>query len=117
MNNVVLSGRIANDVKLRQTNTGKQFCNICIAITKDHKNEKGQYDADFVDIVLWGSTAKNTAEYKMKGDMIGINGKIQTRFIEDADGGRKKKTEIIADKVIFFPSKDNPNKKKDDMER
>ena len=117
MNNVVLVGRVTHEPELKQTESGKSFCNLSIAVPRNYKNTNGEYDTDFVDIVLWESVAKNTAEYSQKGDVLAIKAKIQTRMIENADGTRKKKTEIIGEKVSFVASRDNPNKKKDDMER
>jgi len=117
MNNVILNGRIANDIVLRKTESGKQVCNVCLAIPKDYKNSNGEYDTNFVDIVFWDKTAQNIAEYSKKGDMIGVHGKLETRFIEDANGNRRKKTEIVGSKVSFLASRDNPNKKKDNIER
>ncbi len=117
MNSVTLVGRIAHELELRQTESGKSFCNLSIAIPRSFKNANGEYDADFVDITLWESIARNTVEYSKKGDMVGVKGRVQTRFIENADGTRKKKTEIIGEKVSFLASRDNPNKKKEEMER
>lgn len=117
MNNVTLVGRITHELELKQTESGKSFCNLSIAIPRNFKNANGEYEPDFVDITLWESTAKNTVEYSKKGDMVGVKGRVQTRFIDNPDGTRKKKTEIIGEKVSFLASRDNPNKKKDDVVR
>ena len=39
--------------------------------------------------------------------MFGVKGRIQTRVIENNDGSRKKKTEIIAERVTFLAQSDN----------
>ena len=36
--------------------------------------------------------------------LIGVKGRIQTRVIQSDDGSKKKKTEIIAEKVTFLSS-------------
>lgn len=46
--------------------------------------------------------------------MIGVKGRVQTRIIESPDGVKRKKTEIVAEKVTFLTS--NPNRKKDTIE-
>ena len=51
MNNVVLIGRLAKDVELRRTNSGKAVASFTLAVNKDFKNEEGGYDADFIDCV------------------------------------------------------------------
>lgn len=117
MNNVTLVGRITHELELKQTESGKSFCNLSIAIPRSFKNANGEYDTDFVDITLWESVAKTTAEYSKKGDIVAVKARIQTRMIENKDGSRKKKTEILGEKVSFVASRDNPNKKKDDVVR
>ena len=47
-------------------------------------------------------------------DLIGVKGRVQTRIIESPDGVKRKKTEIVAEKVTFLTS--NPNRKKDTIE-
>ena len=43
--------------------------------------------------------------------MLGVKGRVQTRLIENEDGTRKKKTEIVAEKVTFLSSS-NKNKER-----
>ena len=47
--------------------------------------------------------------------MVGVKGRIQTRTILNEDGSKKRKTEIIAEKVTFLAqapnNKDNKQKK------
>lgn len=59
---------------------------------------------------MWSSVAESTTEYCNTGDMIGVKGRIQTRIIESPDGIKRKKTEIVAEKVTFLTS--SPNHKK-----
>ena len=49
-------------------------------------------------------------EYCHQGDMIGIKGRLQTRVVETPEGTKRKKTEIIAEKVTFLTS--NPQRRK-----
>ena len=46
--------------------------------------------------------------------LIGVKGRVQNRIIEAPDGTRRRKTEIVAERVTFLTS--NPNRKKDEME-
>ena len=41
--------------------------------------------------------------------LTGVKGRIQTRVIQNEDGSKKKKTEIIASKVTFLAQ--SPNNK------
>ena len=75
-----------------------------------YKNSNGEYDTDFLDCTLWSAVAESTSEYCETGDMIGIKGRLQTRVVETPEGTKRKKTEIIAEKVTFLTS--NPQRRK-----
>ena len=72
MNNVVLVGRLVEDPKVIDTETGKQMTSITIAVTRNYKNLEGIYETDFIRCVLWNGIASNTSEYCHMGDVIGI---------------------------------------------
>lgn len=108
LNQVVLVGRLVKTPELKVTDNGKKMSTITLAVPRNYKNVNGEYETDFLDCVLWTGVAENTNEYCQTGDMLGIKGRVQTRLIESADGSRKKKTEIIAERVSFLS---NSNKK------
>ncbi len=111
LNQVVLVGRLVKTPELKLTESGKKISRITLAVPRNYKNMDGEYDTDFLDCTLWTNVAENTSEYCQTGDMLGVKGRIQTRIIENDDGTRKKKTEIIAERVTFLAQSDN-NKSK-----
>ena len=112
INQVTLVGRLTRTPELFLTENGKKGSFITLAVGRPYKNHDGQYDADFLDCTLWTGVAENTAEYCQKGDIVGIRGRIQSRIIDNEDGTKVKKMEIVADKVTFLSSP----KKKDDSD-
>ena len=110
LNQVVLVGRLVKTPELKLTESGKKISRITLAVPRNYKNMDGEYDTDFLDCTLWTNIAENTSEYCQTGDMIGVKGRIQTRVIDNDDGTRKKRTEIIAERVTFLAQADN-NKK------
>lgn len=111
LNQTVLVGRLVKNPEVTVTENNKKVANITLAVPRTYKNENGEYDTDFVNCVLWGQIAENTAEYCQKGDMVGVKGRIQTRDYEDKEGVRKYVTEIVAERVTFLSSgsKDKQN--------
>lgn len=105
LNQTVLVGRLVKTPEVTVTENEKKVSNITLAVPRTYKNENGEYDTDFVNCVLWGSIAENTAEYCQKGDLLGVKGRVQTRDYEDKDGNKKYVTEIVAEKVTFLSSK------------
>lgn len=107
LNHVVLVGRLVRDPELQLTESGKKRSLITLAVSRGYKNVDGEYDADFLDCVLWTGIAENTAEYCNSGDLIGIKGRLQTRLIDNDDGSKYKRVEVVAEKVTFLSSAKN----------
>ena len=113
LNQVVLVGRLVKDPELKVTSNGKKTAVVTLAVPRNYKNPEGVYETDFLDCTLWTNVAENTTEYCQTGDMVGVKGRIQTRVIQNDDGTKKKKTEIIAEKVTFLAqSPSNKEEKK-----
>jgi single-strand DNA-binding protein len=105
INNVVLVGRLTRDADLRYTPSGRAVATITLAVNRQFKNPQGQYDADFINVVLWGQTAETLAKYTSKGSQIGVIGRIQTRNYENQQGQRVYVTEVVADSFQFLESR------------
>ena len=115
VNQIVLVGRIARSPETRTTENGKKYATLTLAVPRNYKNVNGEYDTDFLDCTLWSAVAESTSEYCQTGDMIGVKGRLQSRIIETPEGIKKRKTEIIAEKVTFLTS--NPSRKKDEKKQ
>ena len=109
LNQVVLVGRLTSDLEIKETESGKKLSTMTLAVQRSYKNVDGEYEADFVDIVIWDLVAENTVEFCRKGDLVGIRGRIQTSTYEADDGTKRKVTEVIADRVSFLSSKKENN--------
>ena len=114
MNTVVLVGRLTGNPEVTVTENGKHITKILLAVNRNYKNANGEYDTDFLDCTLWSSIAESTSEYCQSGDMIGVKGRLQNRIIEMPDGNKKRKTEVIAEKITFLSSS---QRKADNSER
>lgn len=119
LNQFVGVGRLVDEPSAKEMEDGKKVSNITIAVPRSYKNENGEYDTDFVDVVLWNGIAENTAEYCHKGDIIGVKGRIQTSTYETEGGEKRKSTQIVAEKITFLSSSKEKNdevEKDDDMD-
>jgi len=114
VNQIVLVGRIARAPEIRTTESGKKYASLTLAVPRNYKNVNGEYDTDFLDCTLWTQVAESTSEYCKTGDMIGVKGRVQSRIVESPEGTRRRKTEIVAERVTFLTS--NPNRKSDEIE-
>lgn len=95
LNQVVLVGRLN-----RINEIGDKQVLITLATPRSYKNENGEYDTDYIDVLLRNSIADNVQEYCKIGDLVGIKGRVQEK-----DG----KIDIIAEKITFLSSKKEKN--------
>lgn len=106
INRVVLVGRITKELELKKTPSGASVLGYTLAVNRIRKAD-GQPDADFINCVTWNKQAENMAQYLHKGSLIGIEGRIQTRSYDDANGRKVYVTEVLTDSVQFLESKGN----------
>lgn len=104
MNNYTLIGRLVKDVEVRESENKKKYAYITIAVNRTYKNAEGEYDTDFIDMIVWNELAERVAEYCHKGDLVGVNGRIETRMVE-AEDHKEKVMSLVCDKVSFLQSK------------
>ena len=102
LNEAVIIGRLTRKPELKYTQSNVPVCSFSIACDDDFKDENGNVDADFIDIVAWRGTAEMVARYCDKGRLVGVKGRLKTRTWQDKDGNNRKATEIRADKVYFL---------------
>ena len=105
LNQAVIVGRIVREPDVKKTENGKAVSNITLAVPREFKNPKGEYDTDFINCVLWKGVAESTATYWKKGDLIGVKGRIQSREYTNSEDEKKHIIEVVAEKVTFLSSK------------
>lgn len=105
INRVVLIGRLTKDPDLRYTPNGVPVATFTLAVERSFKNGNGEKETDFIPCVVWRQQAENVANYLAKGDLAGVDGRIQTRNYEGQDGKRVYVTEVLAESVQFLQTK------------
>lgn len=106
INRTVLVGRLTKDPELKYTPSGVPMTRFTMAVNRPFKTE-GQNEADFISCIAWRKQAENLANYMKKGNLIGVEGRIQTGSFEGQDGKRVYTTDVIADSIQFLESRSN----------
>jgi single-strand DNA-binding protein len=101
MNKVELVGRLTKDPEVKLTSNQTQFCNFTIAVDRRFKDANGQRQADFISCVAWRQTAAFVCRYFGKGNMLAVEGQIQTRTYQAKDGTNRHVTEVVVDNASF----------------
>ena len=107
INNVVLIGRLTRDAELRYTPSNIAVATFNLAVNRNFKNDNGDREADFINVVMWRQQAENCANWVKKGNRVGITGRIQTRSYDNQQGQRVYVTEVVAESFQILEKKDN----------
>jgi single-strand DNA-binding protein len=100
VNRVVLVGRLTRDPELKYTTTGVAVATMSIAVDRITKDESGNYETDFFNIVAWRRTAEFAQQYLTKGRLIAVDGRLQQRsWVDQASGQKRSVVEIVADSL------------------
>ena len=105
MNKVVLIGRLTRDPELRYTSSNVPTASFSLAVNRPFQNQSGVREADFINIVVWRKPAETAKKYLTKGSLIAVEGRIQTRNYDGADGKKVYVTEVVADNFEFLETK------------
>jgi single-strand DNA-binding protein len=97
LNKVILIGRLATEPELRYTPSGVAVTSFRLAVNRPvARNEAGEQEADFIDIVAWRQSAEFAANYLNKGRLVAVDGRLQIRNWVAQDGTKRRNAEVVA---------------------
>lgn len=107
INHVVLVGRLTRDVELRKTNSNVSVCSFTVACDRRFQSQQsGSQSADFISCIAWRQSADFLSQYAKKGTIVSVEGRIQTRNYDGANG-KVYVTEVVADNVQIISGNRN----------
>lgn len=113
MNKIILVGRLTKDPDIRNTSSGVSVTTFTIAVNRPFKNKEGNYDADFLQCVSYRATADFIGKFFKKGNMICVEGRVQTRNYDAQDGTKRYVTEVVVENAEFTGGKNETGNKTD----
>lgn len=98
VNKTVHTGRICQDLELKQTTNGVSVCSFTLAVKRPRTNDT----TDFLNVVCWRQNAEYLSKYARKGSLIAVVGTLQSRKFQSNDGKNHVAIEIVADEVSIL---------------
>ena len=109
LNKAIVYGNLTRDPELKAIPSGSKVATFSVATNRVWKDKTGakQEAVDYHNIVVFGRQAETVSQYLKKGSGAMIEGRMQTRSWDGADGQKKYRTEIVADHIQFGPRSGN----------
>jgi single-strand DNA-binding protein len=110
LNKVTIIGNVGREPEMRYTPNGRPVASFNVAVSRSWQNPDGGHreEIEWFNIVAWGDIAEWCKARLHRNHTVYIEGRLQTRGWEDADGTRHVRTEIVANDVIPFDAQDTP---------
>ena len=104
LNKVFLLGNLTRDPEERALPSGTKVVSFGLATNRRYKDTAGAWQeaTEYHNVVVFGRQGEVAAQYLKKGDMVLVEGRLQTRSWE-RDGQKQYRTEIVAERVQFGP--------------
>jgi single-strand DNA-binding protein len=104
VNKVIIVGNVGADPELKQTTAGRPVCNLRVATNHVYKDKEGQRQerTEWHRVTVWGDIAEQCNRYVKKGSSVYVEGRLEHRSRDDADGKKRWTTDIIANRVVFL---------------
>lgn len=102
INKFIANGRTTKDIDVRYTSNNVAVANFTLAVARNFTNTNGEYESDFLNCIAYKNTAELLKKHIHKGDLIGIEGRVQTRSYDNADNKKVYVTEIVVDRIDFL---------------
>lgn len=105
LNKAILMGRFTRDPELRSTPQGVSTCSFTLAVDRNFVRQGEERKADFINCVAWRQTAEFISKYFAKGNLVAVEGSIQSRTWDDTEGKKHYVTEVLVNQAYFAEGK------------
>lgn len=102
MNFVILSGRIGQDIEVKQTQNGKSYARFSIAVNTGYGDNKR---TSWLPCTVWGKSADAMARWCKKGTLVNINAEAIQNSYTNRDGNKVNSIEFTVRAWEFGGSK------------
>ena len=104
-NRVIMAGNLTRDPEYKQLPSGQAVCRLGLASNRQFRNKQSGdmiQEVCFVDIDVWGPQAESCRQFLQKGRPILVEGRLKFDSWDDANGQKRSKHSIVADRVVFL---------------
>ena len=107
LNKLMIIGHLGRDPEMRYTPSGKPVTTFSVGTTRTWHSTDGENheDTEWFNVVAWAGLAEMCNQHLQKGMQVYVEGRLQTRRWEDAEGNKHFTTELVAKEMIMLGEK------------
>ena len=107
LNKVMIIGNLGRDPEMRYTPNGAPVTSFSVACNRTRITPDGDRkdETEWFNVVAWNKLAETCSQYLTKGQKVYVEGRLQTRSWEGADGQKHTRVEVIANSLIMLSPK------------
>jgi single-strand DNA-binding protein len=111
LNKVMIIGHLGRDPEMRYTPSGKPVTTFTVAVSRSWNSGDGERhtETEWFNIVAWGNLAETCKQYLTKGQLVYIEGRLQTRKWEDKEGQKHSSVEVVANEMTMLSDRRDGN--------
>lgn len=111
LNKVMIIGHLGRDPEMRYTPSGKPVTTFTVAVSRSWNSGDGERhtETEWFNIVAWGNLAETCKQYLTKGQLVYIEGRLQTRKWEDKEGQKHSSVEVVANEMTMLSERREGN--------
>ena len=104
LNKIMIIGNLGRDPEMRYTPSGRPVTTFSVATSRSWNTADGEkrVETEWFNVVAWGNLAEICKQYLAKGQQVYVEGRLQTRHWDDADGNKHTSVEIVANEMIIL---------------
>jgi len=110
-NRIIMMGNLTRDPEHKQVSSGQSVCRFGLASNRQFKNKQTGsmvQEVCFIDVDVWGAQAESCKQFLQKGRSVLVEGRLKLDTWQDAEGNKRNKHSIVADRVTFLASGAQP---------
>ena len=107
LGNLPIIGHLGRDPEMRYTPSGRPVTTFTVATSRSWNTVDGERhsETEWFNVVTWGNLAEICKQYLTKSQQVYIEGRLQTRRWEDAEGAKHSNVEIVASEMMMLGDK------------
>ena len=110
LNKLLIIGHLGRDPEMRYTPSGRPVTTFSVATSRSWTAGDGvrHDETEWFNVVAWGNLAEICNQHLHKGQQVYVEGRLQTRRWEDAEGNKHFTTELVAQEMIMLGDRRDP---------